>query len=410
LYCDDLSVAVASGRVSVTANGCPIANHSFAHASAPASSRIKGRDAALDAACDKAAEILGNARMPLVGGLASDLAGIKAAMSLAERLGGVIDHAGSEAAFRNMLALQDKGWMTTTYAEVKNRADLILIAGTDIVSRFPRFFERFVWTKESLFGAPPARDIVYLGKGLNTKAGVAPDRRKPAVIACDVARIGEVFQALRAILRGTALSADSIAGASNESLIALAEKIRAAKYGLVVWSAGEMEGPAGELAVESICRLVAEINETSRFSGLPLGGNDNGLGAGQVGTWTAGFPLRTSFASGRAEYDPHLYSWRRMIESGEADAVLWISAFRPLDLPFQTKVPLIVVGAPGADYAREPDVFLAVGTPGLDHAGHVIRGDAVASLPLHKLRDSGLPRTAEVLQKIESRVSKLRKS
>lgn len=405
LFCDDLSIAVAAGRVSVTAKGCPIATDSFARVAPPSSSRLNGRDAGFEAACARAGEILAGARMPLVAGLACDLAGAKAAVSLAERIGAVIDHAGSDAMFRNMLAMQDKGWMTTTFAEVKNRADLVIVAGTDVVSRFPRFFERFIWTKESLFGAVPARDIVYLGSGLDTGPGVAPDGREPTVLACDPARLAEVFRALRALYRDTPLQAEEIAGVPVSALAGLAQKIKAAKYGIVVWSAADMEGAGGDLDVQAIADLVTGANETTRFACVPLGGNDNGLGAAQVCTWQEGFPLRTSFASGRAGYDPYLFSWRRMIDSGDADAVLWISAFRAVPLPFETGIPVIVVGAAGAEFAREPEVYVAVGTPGVDHAGHVIRSDAVVSLPLQKLRETGLPRTADALRMIETQTA-----
>ncbi len=410
LFCDDLSVALGDGRIEVTRNGCPIANDSFARMAKPEPPRLAGRDASLEAACAKAGELLAEARQPLIAGLACDLAGAKAAISLAERLGAIVDHATSDAMFRNMLAMQDKGWITTTFAEVKNRADLVIIAGTDIVSRFPRFFERLIWTKESLFGAPPAREIVYLGAALDTKAGHAPDGRKPQMIACDPARLGEVFRALRALYRGWPLQAENVAGASMSELAALVTHIKAARYGLVVWSAADMDFAHGDLQVEAICDLVTEINENSRFACLPLGGNENGLGAAQVCTWQEGFPLRTSFASGRPDYDPYLYSWRRVIETGEADAVLWVSSFRAAEVPFTTSIPQIVVAAPGTTFVREPAVFIPVGTPGVDHAGHVIRSDAVASLPLQKLRDSGLPRTADVLRMIEARAHAHRKN
>lgn len=410
LFCDDLSIAVGGARIEVTRNGCPIADDSFARIAKPEPPRIAGREASLEAACAKAGEILAAARQPLVAGLACDLAGAKAAISLAERLGAIVDHATSEAMFRNTLALQDKGWMTTTFAEVKNRADLVILAGTDVVSRFPRFFERLIWTKESLFGAPPLREIVYLGTGLDTKAGVAPDGRKPQTIACDSARIGEVFRALRALYRGWPLQAESVGGASVSELAALVARIKAARYGLVVWSAADMEFAQADLQVEAICDLVSEINENSRFSCLPLGGNENGLGAAQVCTWQEGFPLRTSFASGRPDYDPHLYAWRRVIDSGEADAVLWVSSFRAVEIPLGAALPQIVVAAPGTTFQREPAVFIPVGAPGVDHAGHVIRSDAVASLPLHKLRESPLPRTADVLRTIEARAQAHRKS
>jgi formylmethanofuran dehydrogenase subunit B len=52
-------------------------------------------------------------------------------------------------------------------------------------------------------------------------------------------------------------------------------------------------------------------------------------------------------------------------------------------------------------FAKEPDVFIPVGTPGIDHAGHAYRMDNVVAIRLKKLRDSGLPSTAEVLNAIE---------
>ncbi len=406
LYCDDLSVAVSGKGIAVTAKGCPLAKDSFAKIAPPASPRIAGRETSLEAACARAAEILNESHMPLVAGLACDLAGAKAAMALAERIGAVVDHAGSEALFRNTLALQDKGWIATTFAEVKNRADLVIVAGTDVVSRFPRFFERFVFAPDSLFDPKPVPEIVYLGGKLDTRGGIGPGGRAPASIECETGRLSELFRALRALYRGWALQAQEVAGVPVERLAALAGRIKAARYGIVVWSAADLEEAHGELAVQAICDLVADANETTRMSGVPLGGSDNVLGAAQVCTWQAGFPLRTGFARGVPHYDPYLYSWRRLIESGEADAVLWISAFKPGDLPFETKAPVIALAAAGSNFVREPEVSIPVGTPGVDHAGHVVRADAVTSLPLHALRESTLPRAADVLRAIEVRAGK----
>lgn len=405
IFCDDLVLAVSAARIEVAANGCPLAIDSYAKLAAGAPPpRVAGRDTDLETACARAAEILSAAHLPLVGGLACDLAGIKSAMALAERIGGVVDHAASDAMFRNMLAMQDMGWMTATYAEIKNRADLVILAGTDAVSRFPRFFERFVDNPESLIEPKPARRIVYLGA-----AGQAAALPKGAeVIGCDETRLGEVFRALRAVYRGWDLQVDEVAGVPLTVLDELVTRIKFAKYGAIVWSAADMDGVHGELTVQAICDLVMDANVATRMSGVPLGGSDNILGAAGVSTWQAGFPLRVSFAGGRPDYDPYLYSWRRLIDSGEADAVLWISAFRPGDLPFKTKAPVVALAAPGSKFKQEPAVFIPVGTPGVDHAGHVLRGDTVASLPLHGVRDSALPAAAAVLAAIEARLAEER--
>jgi formylmethanofuran dehydrogenase subunit B len=44
--------------------------------------------------------------------------------------------------------------------------------------------------------------------------------------------------------------------------------------------------------------------------------------------------------------------------------------------------------------------MIPIGTPGLDHAGSVNRTDAVVTLPLRALRNTGLPTAAAVLDAI----------
>jgi formylmethanofuran dehydrogenase subunit B len=55
-------------------------------------------------------------------------------------------------------------------------------------------------------------------------------------------------------------------------------------------------------------------------------------------------------------------------------------------------------------FQKEPEVFIPVGTPGIDHAGHMYRCDNVVAMPLYKLRDSGLPTAAMVLAAIEAKL------
>ena len=71
----------------------------------------------------------------------------------------------------------------------------------------------------------------------------------------------------------------------------------------------------------------------------------------------------------------------KFLESGEADALMWVNAFNPQRMPPAHEVPTIVLAPPGARFAREPEVFIPIGTPGVDHAGHLFRADKVVALP-----------------------------
>ena len=75
--------------------------------------------------------------------------------------------------------------------------------------------------------------VVFVGSGLDTRAGVAPDGRAPTVIPCEVARLGEVFGAVRALYHGRSLRASEIAGAPVDALARLAERIRASSSGVL---------------------------------------------------------------------------------------------------------------------------------------------------------------------------------
>jgi len=90
-----------------------------------------------------------------------------------------------------------------------------------------------------------------------------------------------------------------------------------------------------------------------------------------------------------------------MLANGEADVLVWVQAFNVTSVPPVTELPTIVVARSGMVFDKQPDVFIPVGTPGIDHAGHAYRLDNVVAIRLKKLRESGLPSTADVLNAIE---------
>lgn len=400
LLCDDLVVGHNAGRLNVVANGCRLATAGFDRAATGAQARIAGRPATLAQAVTEAAKHLRDARFPLIGGLATDVAGVRAAASLANRVGGTLDHMNSAATMRNVLTVQDGGWIITTMSEVRNRADLLIVVGGDIASRFPRFFERCIANRETLFGSGRSCEVVCLGGP--GPAGIALPGPAPTVIPCDGARLHEALGVLRAMLAGAPLNATSAAGVSMDTWKALADKMRAAKYGVMAWAAADFDFPHAELTVQALAELIKDLNHDTRFSGMPLGGSDGDITADTVLQWQTGFSTRTGFGQGQAEHDPYHLAADRLLSRGEADLLLWISSFNPSRTPTATRGPLLVLGHPAMALEREPEVFIPVGTPGLDHASHLFRSDRVVALSLGQLRESSLSSVAEVLTAIEA--------
>jgi formylmethanofuran dehydrogenase subunit B len=403
LLCDDVTVIASSaGTVAASGRACEASRAGFARQSAPGldTPLVGGEPAAFDQAVGAAASILHGAGQPLIGGLGTDVAGMRAAVELADRCGAVLDHANSGFKFRNLLAFQDRGAITTTLSEIRNRADLFVVVGTDVVSRFPRFFQRVTTPAQTLFGLSNSeRRSIFIG------AAPPPDAPPAAgSIDCKPQNLPDVLATLAALLGGAALDATHAGAVPMAQLRELARKMAAARYGVLVWAAPDLDTAHAELSVQAIHRILVTLNRTTRFSAVPLGGNEADLTADAVLLWQVGFPFRTRFASGHAEYDPYLFDARRMLAQRETDAVMWISTLSDLPVPPTLAAPLILLAGGNAAAARRADVFIPVGTPGIDHAGHLVRTDKVVTMRLAPTRRPHLPSAATVLHAISEAV------
>lgn len=403
MLCDDLEVERTGDIIKVLKNGCPRAEAGFERVLPPSAPLVRGREVALTEAIAEAAALIRKAELPLYGGLATDVAGMRAAMSLADRSGGVVDHVLSNPQYTNIRTLQTGGWITTTLTEARNRADLIVIVGSDVHKLHGRFFERIVCPPHSMFDTTPEkRTIVFLGKGLDSSAAVGPRIGEVITVPCEIGEVGEVLGLIRARLHGAPVPPEqSIPGASLAEIDALIARFRNATYGVMVWAPPPKDFARGELMLQQMTELVKDLNKTTRFAGLPLGGNEGAVTAAAVSAWQTGFPLRMSFAGGGPDYDPYRYSISRMLAEGEGDVLTWIASITPNVTTPETAIPTIVLATPGIKPGNAA-VFIPVGTPGVDHAGRLVRCDSVVSLPLKDLGRAELPRVADVLAAIEA--------
>ncbi|MGH6748807.1 MAG: formylmethanofuran dehydrogenase [Methyloceanibacter sp.] len=400
---DDLVVERTDQGLKVLKNGCGKSVAGFERTLPPSSPQVGGKDVPLGEAIKQAAKLLGKAKLPLYGGLATDVEGMRAVIALAERTSGIVDHALSEAQYRNFKVLQTTGWVMTTLTEARNRADLFIIAGSDIQALHPRFFETIVSPPASMFDVEaPKRTVVFIGKGLDRSGAKGSRIGEVVTIACDDARAGEVVALVRARLRGFRVKEPKLDGVTLANIDALADRCRNAKYGVVVWAPPSLNFPFADLAVEQFAGLVKDLNHAIRFAGLSLGGAEGAVTAGAVCTWISGYPLRVSYATGAPDYDPYRWSIGRMLQDKEGDLLVWIASISPELTPPKTDLPMIVLGTPGLKLAKEADVFIPVGTPGVDHAGRLVRVDNVVSLPLKDLGRADLPIAADVLAAIEA--------
>lgn len=389
LGCDDVALTVRGGSVTAGEGVCGRAAALFRRADETAPSpRVNGRDASLDDAISAAAEMLAGARSPAYAGLGTDVDGVRATLKLAAATGGSVDHYASPGMFRNLSTSQRKGWIATTFAEVRNHADLVVVIGRDPSEAFHQFYKRVTPRTGRFIDGP--RTFVFLGGEPGDEARAQLEGSVVETLAVPEGGLVDALSRLQSLVGG-----GSPPG-GEPNVRPLAAALKSAKYAVLVWSASSL-GEDGDLVIERARDVVETLNVEGRAACLPLSGKDNLTGAYHVSLWTTGFPLRVGFRGGVADHDQLAYGTENAI--GSSDLIVWTSSFRP-ETPPACDAPLIALAHPATEFEREPDVFIPVGMPGLDHAGLAFRADSVVGLPLGKYRDAGLASVADVLKRI----------
>ncbi len=385
LVCDDL-VLSDSG---IDTRGCALAAAGFRRgAGARRPHSVAGAPVDLVVAAAEAARLLKTARAPLFHGLAVDLHGIRALLALAERAGGVVDHLASAPLLANAAVARASGWVTATFAEIANRADLILLVGGDPADAFPRFHERLVRNPTPLYRAGPPV-VAYLGPAEAAPEGASLRAQVPQ------SRLLDALGALGVGLRGGRPRATP--DLPDDAIAMLAERLRAARYGAIVWHPASFAPADAELGIERLAAILRHLNVTTRCVGLPLGGN--GVGAMQAALWQTGWPLRLGFADGTPRHDPWRFDGRRLLESGEADLLVWATTL-VAERPPATDLPVVAIVADDVVLTTPAAVEIRVGIPAIDHAGAVFRSDTVIALKLQATRPSDRPSVADAARAI----------
>jgi formylmethanofuran dehydrogenase subunit B len=426
LLCDDFGVDMGrpgapSAPLALLGGDCPVAlRHLAAYGNqpSPARPRVAGQPADLDTALAAAVQRLGPSLQPLFGGLGTDVAGARALYALACETGAICDPAAGAALMHGLRALQDRGAYTTTLAEVRERADLIVCLGGSPAEHYPEFYRRCglgstVGAAEQGESADDAGDT---GQGARQEpprgAGHGTLQRALVLLGGDAdAQLSEEpgltidTLPLHGDLHTTvALLAALVDGRhvhdAPDALVALAEQLNSARYAVLVWQSARL--PAhGALVVEAINRIVASLNRKTRAAALPLGGGNGAGTVNQVYTWLSGLPLRSRATPAGLEHEPLRFDATQLLADGSVDLLLWVSAFGGAAPP-DAGLPRIVLGSPAlaAAAGRPDDIYIPVSTPGIGTPGHLFRTDSSVLLPLRPVYADTLPSVADVVQRL----------
>lgn len=292
---------------------------------------IEGQPVDQHEAVAAAARILREARTPIIGGLAGDVDAVRAAYRLAFHIGASMDCAGSDGLYADLGAVAAQGAMTTTWAEARNRADLLLVVGRKV-------------------GANPL--LAELVAAPAPLAGVA--KRDVVALDAEQGNLPGQLALLRALAAGRLPSSPE-----TTALDAVAGKAKAARFGVAVYDPQEL----GEPTIGMLQGLVKDLNDKTRFSSLPLGVPAAARLALTVGSWTTGDAPRVGLGRGYPEHDPWRFDARRLVASGEADAALWLCALANAEAP---PTDLACVALSGRPDGAQAGIVIEVAVPGED--------------------------------------------
>jgi formylmethanofuran dehydrogenase subunit B len=355
---------------------------------------IDGDAAGLEEALSVAADLLSDSRQPLFAGLGADVAGTRAAVLLAERLGGVIDHMHSGSLLRDLDVMRETGVMLTTPGETIVRADTVLLVGESLFDVSPALLRKILATPARPESGEGPRRVIWLamdaatlppdyaGRADRLTVGVGPNRAASLAV-------------LRAMIKGRPVAATHL----SPHLIEIAEALQASRFGVALWNSGELDA----MTIEMLNGLVRDLNETIRFSTLPIPSADNGAGVLAVCGWTTGFPMRTGFGRGMPEHDPWKFDSHRLVAQRETDCIVWLSAFGTPP-PAEWPAPAIAVVESGTPLTTASRVRITVGRPGRDHEGVLYDPDIGTLTAVPASARAQIPSVGQILSLLGNRL------
>lgn len=422
LACDHLGVGCGSGAEPLVLQGgtCARASRALAQFTGvplEASAQVDGQPCDLSTAITAAARLLAASRQALFGGLGTDVAGARALYPLACATGAICDAGAGEALMHGLRALQDRGQFTTTLAEVRTRADLIVFVGG-----LPTDLAPLIGLRCGIGEAQvPQRHVVVLGPAPGDDATLAGWAAAGGVSVDSVPLCGDLFDTmalLAALLAPLVLAPGAHPPpAASPALQALAQRLRAARYAVLVGAPASLPAQ-GALIVEAVHQIVGSLNRSTRAAALWVGGGNGAATVNQVFVWLSGLPLRSRAGPLGLEHEPLLFDAARLLADGAVDALLWVASFDAQAVPPPNRLPTVVLGHPAlaasvaTPGARSglPNVFIPVSTPGIGSAGHVFRTDGTVLMPLDAVYRDHLPALADVLGRITAELRVLREA
>lgn len=460
--CDDLEVTVENNEIVKMKNGCAVCEAKMVHGYKDERIlkpmiRKDGKlvPVTMDEAIHKAAQILTDAKYPLLFGWSSSTSEAQhVGVELAEELGAALDNCCSVCHGPSVMATQEIGIPTCTLGQIRHRADLIVYWACNPWDSHPRHVERYTSFSEGRFEKSEFKNYVQKLKAEsgNKKVRAALQRTQvryqppPRPQTCTVnappenfQKMGrkmivfdvrktmtaevadyfvqvepnkdyEIIEALRCLVNDQELDVEKVGGVPVDYLKEVADAMVNAEFGVIFFGLG-LTASAGRFRnIEIAIALTRDLNRKTKFTIAPMRGHFNVTGANVVFAWQTGYPYALDFSQGYPQYNPGEFTAVDLLKRGDTDATLVISADPGAHFPkpavqSMMKHPLITINPDWNAISRLGDVVFPTQWCGIEYEGTAYRMDHVPIM-LRKVVEPppGILNDEELLRKILAEV------
>ena len=462
-FCDDLEIIIDdNNRIIEAKNACAMGAAKFLsysdHRIKKPQIRKNGEliEVTIDEAIEKAAQILVNAKYPILYGWSNTCCEAqRVGVELTEEVGGVIDNTAIVCHGPSIMGVQSAGIPGATLGQLRHRADLIIYWASNPWAAHPRHTERYSMFSDGRFEKSTWKQYLSKLRGVMSKkkiqrasnlvlkenfcfddcepeglpCGMYQNKRRTIVVDVRRTRTAdaadcflqvepskdyELLQALRVLVKDGELDVDQVAGISVKNLEEVVDVMVGCKFGIIFFGLGVTMTKGKHRNIDAAISLTRDLNNRTKFLIMPMRGHYNVTGANIVTTWQTGYPFAVDLSNGYPRYNPGETSSTDILIRDEADAMLVIASDPVAHFPKAAskniaKHPLISIDPEVTPTTMLADVIIPPAFVGIESEGTAYRMDHVP-LPLKKIVEppDGFLSDQEILKKILQKVREIK--
>ncbi len=282
---------------------------------------IGGQPADVEAALTRAAELLREARRPLVHGFhAGTVEDARAAVALADRIGARVATDAVTGAWPGAPAAPLRGTSTATLGEIRDRSRVVVIWREDPAITHPRLLDRLGFAGDLSSGRGGERTLVVVDD-----RDTATARRADLQLRWPQERDLDALRTVHALQRGLTVR-DSELGSKLRGLL---ERVSAVPHAAFVHGPGLTAGTGGQRRALALHELVRALSDQRHVVTLALPSAAGTTGAQDVLAWQTGYAGNVDFVNDH----PELVTAARPLATGEGIDVCLRVEGAPDELP-----------------------------------------------------------------------------